>query len=109
DFAAFRTDMADFMKRRWDHTFDMSDPDFAKIRGWLEARSEPIQLDLPLALAASRTYGCKTFKWHGAAATLICFVPEKAGTVIHVLVVDSSALSGAPGNEPQLARVDGWN
>ncbi|MCI0536824.1 MAG: DUF3379 domain-containing protein [Verrucomicrobiales bacterium] len=108
-FAAFRNDMADFMDQRWDHTFDLSDADFAKIRSWLEARAEPIKVDVPLTLAASRTYGCKTLQWHGTTATLICFVPEKAGTVVHILVVDRSALTDAPGEEPLIARVSDWN
>ena len=108
-FAAFRNDMADFMDERWDHTFDLPDPDFAKIKGWLESRSEPIKVDVPLILAASRTYGCKTLKWHGTTATLICFVPQKAGTVVHVLVVERSALNNGPGEKPQFARLTNWN
>jgi hypothetical protein len=109
NFASFRNDMVDFMDQRWDHTFDLSDPDFEKIRGWLESRAEPIKVDVSLTLAASRTYGCKTLKWHGATATLVCFVPEKAGTVVHILVVDRRALTDDPGGEPLLARVADWN
>ena len=42
-------------------------------------------------------------------ATLICFVPERAGTVVHILVVDRSALTDDPGERPLLARVADWN
>jgi hypothetical protein len=108
-FASFREDMAEFMDEGWDHTFDLSDGEFSNIRGWLESRAEPIKIDVPLTLAASRTYGCKTIAWHGTTATLICFVPEKARTVVHILVVDRSALTNDPGGEPVLARVADWN
>ena len=109
DLAAFRNDMADFMDRRWDHTFDLSDPEYAKVKQWLESRTDSIQIDVPLTLAASRTIGCKALKWHGHTATLICFMPKSAGTVVHILIVNRSALTDAPGEEPQLARLTNWN
>ena len=100
DLATFRNDMADFMDRRWDHTFDLSDPEFTKVKQWLESRSDSIQIDVPVALAASRTIGCKTFNWNGNTATLICFTPKNAGTIVHILVVNRSAVTDAPGEEP---------
>jgi len=109
DLAAFRNDMADFMDRRWDHTFDLSDPEFVKVKQWLESRTDSIQIDVPLTLAASRTIGCKTFSWHGNTATLICFMPKSAGTIVHILIVNRSALTDAPGEEPQLAKLANWN
>ena len=109
DLAAFRNDMADFMDRRWDHTFDLADPEYAKVKQWLESRTDSIQIDVPLALAASRTIGCKTLNWRGNTATLICFMPKNAGTVVHILVVNRSALTDAPGEEPQLSKLTNWN
>ena len=109
DLATFRNDMADFMDRRWDHTFDLADPEFAKVKQWLESRTDSIQIDVPLTLAASRTIGCKTLTWHGNTATLICFMPKNAGTVVHILVVNRSALTDAPGEEPQPAKLPNWN
>ena len=109
DLATFRNDMADFMDRRWDHTFDISDPEYGKVKQWLESRRDAIQIDVPLTLAASRTIGCKTLQWHGHIATLICFTPKNAGTVVHVLIVNRSALTDAPGEEPQLAKLTNWN
>jgi hypothetical protein len=109
DLATFRNDMADFMDRRWDHTFDLSDPEYAKVKQWLESRTDSIQIDLPQTLAASRTIGCKTLQWHGNTATLICFTPKNAGTVVHILIVNRSALTDAPGEEPQLAKLTNWN
>ncbi len=109
DLATFRNDMADFMDRRWDHTFDLSDPEFSKVKQWLESRSDSIQIDVPLTLAASRTIGCKTFNWHGNTATLICFTPKNAGTIVHILIVNRSAVTDAPGEEPQLAKLVNWN
>ena len=109
DLATFRNDMAEFMDRRWDRTFDLADPEFAKVKQWLESRTDSIQIDVPLTLASSRTIGCKTLTWHGNTATLICFMPKNAGTVVHILVVNRSALTDAPGEEPQLARLTNWN
>ena len=109
DLATFRNDMADFMDRRWDHTFDLSDPEFAKVKQWLESRSDSIQIDLPLTLAASRTIGCKTFDWRGNTASLICFMPKNAGTVVHIFVVNRSVLTDAPGEEPQPTKLTNWN
>jgi hypothetical protein len=109
DLAAFRNDMADFMDQRWDRTFDVADPQFATIRQWLESRSDAIRIDVPVALAASRTLGCKTFKWRGNTATLICFMPKDAGAVVHILIVDRAAVTNPPGAEPQLARLPNWN
>ena len=36
-------------------------------------------------------------------------MPKNAGTVVHILVVNRSALTDAPGDEPQLARLTNWN
>jgi hypothetical protein len=107
--ADFRNDMADFMDRRWDRTFDLSDPEYANVKAWLESRSDLIQIDVPLTLAASRTIGCKTLKWRGNNAALICFSPKGAGAVVHILVVNRRALIDAPGEEPQSAKLPTWN
>jgi len=107
--AAFRDDMADFMDRRWDKTFDLADPEFAAIKQWLESRSNSIQIDVPLTLAASRTLGCKTLKWRGHRTALVCFVPKGAGTVVHIFVLNRLALTDAPGVEPQPAKLPNWN
>jgi hypothetical protein len=107
--AEFRDDMADFMDRRWDRTFDLSDPEFAVVKTWLESRSDSVRIDVPLTLAASRTIGCKALKWRGNTATLICFTPKSAGTVVHILIVDRTALTDAPGEQPQLAKLPNWN
>ena len=109
DLATFRHDMAEFLDRRWDRTLDLADPNFAKVKQWLESRSDSLHFEVPLALAASRTIGCKTLAWRGHTATLICFMPGKVGTVVHVLVVDRSALTDAPGEAPQWAQVADWN
>ena len=109
DLAAFRNDMADFMDRRWDKTFDLADPEFANVKGWLESRRDAVQLDVPPALAASRTIGCKAFSWHGNKAVLICFSPKGAGAVVHILILPRSALVDPPGEKPQLARLPNWN
>lgn len=106
---SFRNDMADFMDRQWDSTFDLNDPEFAKIKEWLESRPDSIQIDVPLTLASSRTIGCKSLKWRGNRATLICFSPRKAGAIVHIFVVHRSVVTDAPGEEPQLAQLANWN
>ena len=109
DLTAFRNDMADFMNRRWDKTFDLADPEFANVKAWLESRSDSIQIDVPLTLEASRTIGCKTLAWRGNQAALICFSPKGTGAVVHILVVNRGALTDPPGEEPQLATLPNWN
>jgi len=107
--AGFREDMADFMDRRWDRTFDLSEPEFASVKAWLESRGDITQIDVPLTLASSRTIGCKTLKWRGHPAALICFSPKGAGAVVHVFVMNREAVIDAPGGEPQLAKLPNWN
>ena len=36
-------------------------------------------------------------------------MPKNAGTIVHILVVHRAALTDAPGDEPQLARLTNWN
>lgn len=109
DIVTFRHDMEEFMDRGWDRTFDLSDPEFAKVKLWLESRNSALRIKLPAALATSPTLGCKNLDWHGNTATLICFLPKDAGTVVHILMVDRRALTDAPGEQPQLARLTRWN
>lgn len=109
DLATFRNDMADFMDRRWDRTFDRADPEFATLKAWLESRRDVVQLDVPPTLAASRTLGCKAFSWHGNKTVLICFSPKGAGAIVHVLILPRGALVDPPGEAPQLVKLPNWN
>jgi len=108
-FAAFRQDMVRFMDEKWDRTFDLADRDFSKLQSWLEAKAPALKLQVSSILEASRTYGCKSFAWHGATATLVCFVPDTTGQVVHVLAVDRSVILDDPGSAPLSARVGEWN
>jgi hypothetical protein len=105
----FRHDMGSFMDLGWDKTFDLMDPEFANVKAWLESRRDAVQLDVPSALAASRTIGCKTFSWHGHKTVLICFSPKGAGAIVHVIILPHDALVDPPAEEPQLARLPNWN
>ena len=109
DLATFRQDMVEFLDHDWDRTFDHADPDYAQLKLWLEGGSNPLEVDLPHRLATSRTIGCKALHWHGTTATLICFLPQNAGTAVHVFVVDLAALAERPGDAPKLARLAHWN
>lgn len=105
----FRTEMAEILNGEWDHTFDLREPEFAKIRAWLETRRDAVRISVPEPLSRSRTYGCKTIRWRGRTATLVCFLPAEAGQVVHILAVDSKALLDPPSSEPQTTGVGTWN
>lgn len=106
---AFREDMADFLDRVWDHTFDFAEDDYANVKQWLEKHGEPGQLEIPSLLADSRTVGCKELRWKRRRAALICFLPAHTRAVVHILVVDRSALIDPPGPEPQFFKLPSWN
>ena len=112
DAAALRKDAATFLSEKWEHDFDYPESSFPKIQEWAAQQSFHARLDAPAALANSRTYGCKVFKWRGHTATLVCFVPEGQSQVVHIISVDRSALptdgTASPG-QPQLAKAGEWN
>lgn len=109
ELAAFRRDMADFIDRKWDHTFDLEESDVASIQSWLKQEGIQTQVEVPANLASSRTLGCKTLKWLGNRVTLICFSPRGAGTLVHLLIIDSGAIRSVPGGQPEFAQLVSWN
>lgn len=108
ELATFRNDMAEFMDRGWDYTFDLDELDFTKVKQWLAAHPDSIQVEVPAALASSPTIGCRKLKWRGNRTTLICFSPRVTGTTVHILIVDRSAVTDAPSEVPQLAKLPNW-
>ncbi len=106
---AFREDMAKFLDQVWDHTFDLAEDDYANVKQWLEKHGEPGRLEIPSVLADSRTVGCKELRWKRRSAALICFLPAHTRAVVHILVVDRSALVDPPGPEPQFFKLPTWN
>lgn len=112
DAAALRKDAATFLSETWQHDFDYPESSFPKIQEWAAQQSFHARLEAPAGLARSRTYGCKVFKWRGHTATLVCFVPEGQGQVVHIISVDRSALptdGSASPDQRQLAKAGEWN
>ena len=109
DLADFRVDMADFIDRGWDHTFDFEESDVASIQAWLKEKGIQRQVEVPANLVSSRTLGCKTFRWKANRVTLICFSPRSTRTLVHFLIIDSGAIRSLPGEQPQFAQLASWN
>ncbi len=113
DAVAFRTAAAKFLSDTWQHDFDLPERSFPTIRDWLKQQPGGIQLEAPTALAGQRTYGCKVWAWRGHRATLVCFVAQKTGDVIHVVSVNRKDLppeTVVPADSaPQFARAGEWN
>lgn len=107
--AAVQRELMTFLDEDWNHSFDLSHPEFATIRDWLGAQPTPVRFEVSGQLAAGRTYGCKTFRCQGRPVTMICFSPRNEQTVVHVFSLPCPALPDAPGETPQLARVGGYS
>lgn len=86
--------------------FELTKPN---VKHWLEKHAEPGRLEIPSVLADSRTVGCKELRWKRRRAALICFLPAHTRAVVHILVVDRSALIDPPGSEPQFLKLPRWN
>lgn len=106
--AAFRNDMAGFMDG-WDFNFDLDEMDFLKIQGWLQSRGTVEKLNAPATLASSSTIGCKTLRWLGNRAALICFSPRGAGATVHLFAVSRQAVIDPPPVTPQPLKLPKWN
>lgn len=107
--AVAERDLVAFLDRKWDHSFDLSSAEFSRLQAWLEARPEPARFDVPASLAASRTYGCKTFRYRGRDVSLVCFVPTGSGSVVHVFSLEASGVATELAEAPRMGRVEGWS
>lgn len=108
NLAAFRHDMAAFMGG-WDFTFDLDEIHFTVIRDWLRSREMFEQLTVPPTLAASNTIGCKTLRWRGNPAVLICFSPREVGATVHLFAVGRPAVIDPPTDSPVPMKLPAWN
>lgn len=103
--ASFRDTMARRSAQTQEHvTFESHD--LAKIQNWLQARNIETNFDLPAALRAGITQGCRVVNWNGHQATMICFMVN--GQHMDLFVMDRTGLPDFPANgAPQFASADG--
>lgn len=106
--ATFRNDMAAFMDG-WNFAFDLDEIDFVKVRDWLQTRGTLEKVAVPAVLAGSSTIGCKTLRWRGNRAALICFSPRGVGATIHFFAVARRAVIDPPSVTPASLKLPKWN
>ncbi len=86
----------------------MTSPDRDKIVAWLKGHNAPTG-DLPGKMSALPPVGCQKFVVHGHDVSLICFVLA-GGKLVHLFVVDQTALSDPPSRSgPEFRQVEGWS
>ncbi len=106
--ATFRNDMAAFMDG-WNFAFDLDEIDFVKVRDWLQSRGTLENVAVPAVLAGSSTIGCKTLRWQGNRAALVCFSPRGVGATIHFFAVARRAVIDPPPVAPASLKLPKWN
>ena len=90
-FAAYRADMAQFLR-----TFpklDISTDRLPEVRAWLRQQHPLTQANIPKALEAFPSIGCRTVEWQGRKLALVCFMVE--GQVVHLFVMPRSTFPDA--------------
>lgn len=90
---------------------DLATNNLAGVRAWLANRSAHEDLVVPAGMKDGVPLGCRIFDWQGRKVTLVCFELDGAGGVAgeaHLLVVDASALRGAPDSAAQFAQLGRW-
>ncbi len=102
-------EMCEYIDRTWDHRFELNTAQFSRAREWLAAQPSPMRLEVPEGLASSPIYGCHVFEWRGSRATLVCFVPRGADTIVHVISVPREAVPEWTDRRPDVANLDGWS
>jgi len=88
--------------------FDATSPNVAQLQQWLRANGSPSASVLPATLQGLASLGCKTLSWHGHPISIICF-HGPGGELVHLAMVDSSALQHPPPlDHPRFETRDGW-
>lgn len=81
--------------------------DLTQAQAWIKGRNAPWPTHFPKALEDAQVAGCRVFRSHGQAVTLICFANGMHHT--HLFVLENPKLPDQPGEEfPQLATCQGW-
>jgi hypothetical protein len=102
-FAAYRSEMADFTGNKLDR-LDLMSRDVAEVRRWLAQKESHADLVLPAGLDGRPSLGCRLLDWNGHKVSLICFEMENK-QVAHLLVVDSTAFKDVPTESPVFNQV----
>lgn len=74
-----------------------------ELRAWLASQDAPHDFPLPASLQNLEGMGCQTFIINGAKVSLLCFMLEK-NQLVHLFVVDESAITNPPGRSPVITR-----
>lgn len=102
-FAQYRNEMAEFAGHKLDR-LDLMSHDVAEVRRWLSQKESHGDLVIPAGLDGRPSLGCRLLEWKGQKVSLICF--ELANKqVAHLLVIDRTALKGAPTESPVFNQV----
>jgi len=87
--------------------FDAKSPNVNDLELWLRANGSPSAAALPTGLQRLASLGCKTFLWNGHPSSIICFHGPR-GEMVHLAMVDRSALKSPPPDHPVYETRDGW-
>lgn len=105
-FAAYRTDMAQFLREF--PQLDITTDRLPEVRAWLRQQHPLTQANIPKALEAFPSIGCRTVEWHGKKLALVCFMVE--GQVVHLFVLPRDTFPDAGSSTtPTLAKVGSQN
>lgn len=106
ELAAFRTDMEQFLNGRVT-PLDLETRDLVAIREWLQKQEGHSDFVVPAGLNGLPTMGCRVLEWRGRKVSFVCFELENR-QMIHLFVVDRSALENPPGENQRVITRDGW-
>jgi hypothetical protein len=86
---------------------DLVTNDFLRTQEYLAKMKAPRAPDLPGALVALPTAGCKAFYWNNRALSLTCFrLPS--GELLHVFVIDEDSFQSVD-VASDFKEMDGWH
>ncbi len=103
EFAAYRSDLADFAGHKLDR-LDLMSRDVAEVRRWLAQKESHGDLVIPAGLDGRPSLGCRLLKWKGKKVSLVCFEMENR-QVAHLLVIDRTAFKDVPTESPVFNQV----
>ncbi len=104
-FGGYRAGMTDFTGHKL-RRLEFRSRDMVEVRRWLAQKNAPAELTLPPGLNGYASFGCRVLDWRGHKVTLVCFdLPKRQ--VAHLLVVDRSVFTDAPGATPEFRQMDG--
>lgn len=101
-FAAFRKDAGKLLAEGLQVDFHHQNPE--ELRRWLAGKQSVASYNLPAGLSSFPAFGCRTWKWKGRDASILCFRVE--GQLVHLFIIPGTELQGAPGSTtPKFGKV----